>query len=124
MIRESARAHAGTRTRSGITLVEILISILIMGVGMISIATLFPLGLLRMRNAQRLTRGAYLVESATADLGARNLLSEFSFYHNLGASPWYYTAVPAGAGTYDPFYNPLYVDTQFYGAQWGPPGPT
>ena len=32
------------RARSGITLTEILISILIMGVGMVSLATLFPLG--------------------------------------------------------------------------------
>ena len=37
--------------RSGITLTEILISIMIMGVGLVSLATLFPLGLLRLREA-------------------------------------------------------------------------
>ena len=45
-----------TRTRAGITLVEILISILILGVGLVSLATLFPLGLLRLHQASRLTR--------------------------------------------------------------------
>lgn len=104
--------RGAARTRSGITLIEILISILIMGVGVISIATLFPLGLIRLRNAQRLTRGAYLVESATADLGARNLLSQFSFFRNPLVSPWYQTATSG-------FYNPLYVDTSAAGADWG-----
>jgi Tfp pilus assembly protein PilV len=42
-----------SRARSGITLTEILISILIMGVGLISLATLFPIGLLRLRDASR-----------------------------------------------------------------------
>ena len=46
--------------RRGITLTEILISILIMGVGLVSLATLFPIGLLRLREAQRQTRSAYL----------------------------------------------------------------
>ena len=41
----------GSRGRAGITLTEILISILIMGVGLVSLATLFPLGLLRLRAA-------------------------------------------------------------------------
>ncbi len=104
--------RGAARPRSGITLIEILISILILGVGVISIATLFPLGLIRLRNAQRLTRGAYLVESATADLGARNLLSQFSFYRNPFSGPWYQTAASG-------FYNPLYVDTSAPGADWG-----
>ena len=99
-----------TRSRSGITLIEILISIAIMGIGVISIATLFPLGLIRLRNAQRLTRGAYLVESATADLGARNLLSAASFFPNA-----LYQTTNAG------FYNPLYVDTATYGSDWADP---
>ena len=60
--------------RRGITLTEILISILILGVGLVSLATLFPIGLLRLREAQRQTRSAYLYESATADVAARGLL--------------------------------------------------
>ncbi len=58
MIARSARA------RSGITLTEILISILIMGVGLISLATLFPLGLLRLREATRNSRAGLAFETA------------------------------------------------------------
>lgn len=98
------------RTRSGITLTEILISILIMGVGVVSLATLFPLGLVRLRNAQRLTRGAFLVESAISDLGSRNLLNQFSFTDKY-VSPWYQTATTGG-------YNPWVQDTPAYGLDW------
>lgn len=76
--------------RRGITLTEILISILIMGVGLISLATLFPLGMVRLRAAQQQNRSGLLAESATADLSARNLLFKPSFLIS-----WY--------GTYDPF---------------------
>ena len=65
--------------RRGITLTEILISILILGVGLVSLATLFPIGLLRLREAQRQTRSAYLYESASADVAARGLLKTGSF---------------------------------------------
>ncbi|MFO0909980.1 MAG: hypothetical protein U0794_16805 [Isosphaeraceae bacterium] len=95
-----------TRPRSGITLTEILIAIMIMGVGMISLATLFPLGLLRLRNAQRSSRGAFLAESAQADLSTRNLLAKSSFYPNT----WYQTS----SGYYDPFVR----DTPLFGADW------
>ncbi|MGE3821211.1 MAG: hypothetical protein AB7I30_17495 [Isosphaeraceae bacterium] len=91
--------HASRRKgRSGITLTEILISIMIMGVGIVSLATLFPLGLIRMRNAQRLTRGAFLLESASSDLASRNLLDQRTFT-NVTRSPWYATAF----GQYNPW---------------------
>ena len=40
---------------------------MILGVGLVSLATLFPLGLLRLRDAARYSRSAYLTESAAAD---------------------------------------------------------
>ena len=73
------RTAASTPRSAGITLTEILISILILGVGLVSLATLFPIGLLRLREAQRQTRSAYLFQSATADVEARGLLSSNSF---------------------------------------------
>jgi hypothetical protein len=103
------------RGRSGITLTEILISILIMGVGVISLATLFPLGLLRLRDAQRAARSGYLVESAAADLEARNLLNKSSFL-NAYFTPW--DNAPFTPSSYDPFVR----DTPAYGASAvGPP---
>jgi len=84
--------------RSGITLTEILISILLLGIGVTSLMTLFPLGLLRLREATRYSRSAILTESATADLGIRDLLNKPSFlnvdsgrYYTLSAfTPWPY----------------------------------
>jgi len=92
---------------SGITLTEILISILIMGVGIISLATLFPLGLLRLRDATRMSRSAILTESAAGDLEARDLLNKMSFT-NTNYSPWYF-----GNGRQ---YDPWVQDTPSYGA--------
>ncbi len=103
--------------RRGITLTEILISILILGVGLVSLATLFPIGLLRLREAQRQTRSAYLYESAAADVAARGLLKTGSFAYadllNSFVIPqnyWFYSQVETS------FYNPLVQDTPLYGA--------
>jgi len=106
------------RARSGITLTEILIAILIMGVGMISLAVLFPIGLLRLQAAARLSRGTFLAKSAGNDLATRNLLSSQSFTSELSA-PWYnLDATRAGwygLSTYTPtIYNPWVQDTPSY----------
>jgi hypothetical protein len=76
-------AHA----RSGITLTEVLISILIMGVGLISLATLFPLGLVRLREAQRQSRSGTLGESVIGDMGSKNLLAKTTFFDTYYFSP-------------------------------------
>jgi hypothetical protein len=118
------RVHfAGREPRSrsaGITLTEILISIMILGIGLVSLATLFPIGLLRLREGARYTRSAYLSESAAADMAARSLLTSksFTFADLLNISPnytlpiWYPTfanpTVPGG-------FNPLIQDSG-YGA--------
>src|SRR5262245_25628890 len=110
------------RARAGITLTEILISILIMGIGLISLATLFPIGLLRLRNAQRLARSALVVESASDELSTRNLFSKSTFINqalvNLPTDTppglgWFKTA-PSGQ------YDPWIQDTPGYGVDWGP----
>jgi type II secretory pathway pseudopilin PulG len=98
------------RVRSGITLTEILISILILGVGVTSLATLFPLGLIRLQKAQQLSRGGFLVESAIADLGTRNLLSPLSFIGNPTIAQCYSTT--------SGFYNPWVQDTPGYGTDY------
>ena len=45
---------------------------MILGVGLVSLATLFPIGLLRLRDAARYSRTKYLVDSAAADGSARS----------------------------------------------------
>src|SRR5438552_483271 len=111
-------APAGlSRRRAGITLTEILIAIMILGVGLVSLATLFPIGLLRLRDATRSSRSAFLMQSAGADATARGLLNKqsfvladfFNYYVNNNTPPWWYPS--ATTGRYDPFTQ----DTASYG---------
>ena len=57
-------ARTRTRTRSGVTLTEVLMSLLVMGVGVVSVATLFPLAVLRGARATQLTAGTMLKMNA------------------------------------------------------------
>jgi type II secretory pathway pseudopilin PulG len=122
MIMVGARGNAGLRPRprSGITLTEILISIMILGVGLVSLATLFPIGLLRLRDATRWSRSATLLQTAASDAISRGLFSSQSFaqadYFNYYLNPnnptfWYITP---NSGRY----NPLTQDTPYYGGDW------
>src|SRR5207249_4261757 len=79
------------RGRSGITLTEILISIMIMGIGLVSLATLFPLGLLRLREANRSTRSALFAKTARNEVTARDLFNpRNAFNQKLPRNqPWY-----------------------------------
>ncbi len=84
------------KSRAGITLTEILISLLIMTIGLISLATLFPLSLSRVRDANRNSRSTLLGKSGVSDLGVRNLLDKRSFFiswynpNNPGYFPFYF----------------------------------
>src|SRR5262245_63212735 len=61
--------------RSGISLTEILIGIMVLGIGVISLATLFPIGLLRMRRAVNDVRGTVLAQGAWNEVRVRNVLA-------------------------------------------------
>jgi type II secretory pathway pseudopilin PulG len=118
-----------TRASRGITLTEILIAIMILGVGLVSLATLFPIGLLRLRDATRSTRTKYLVDSAQADSGSRSLLNPLTFGSGGGISlpdsiNFQYSQllnINMGTWWWDPNanvpgpWNPLSQDTAFYG---------
>ncbi len=105
--------------RSGITLTEILIGIMIMGIGLVSVATLFPLGLLRLREAQRQSRSALLYESAAADMSARALVNAQSFvmadlFNKYYGLSWWYPCMVTPQ-TPEGSFNPLLQDAASYG---------
>jgi type II secretory pathway pseudopilin PulG len=116
------RDAARPRLRAGITLTEILISIMILGIGLVSLATLFPIGLIRLREAQRQTRSAYLTESAQSEVAARGLFDKSSFL-NVLSSPWYVSntfVTPTQSGLYPHIfsYDPFIQDTPAVYADW------
>ena len=65
---------AGRDSQAGVTLTEVLLVILIMGVGLVALATLFTLGALNMAQAIKDDRTAAVAESATALSGAGQAL--------------------------------------------------
>lgn len=98
------------RCRRGITLTEILISILIMGIGLVSLASLFPVGMERLRQGQRNNRSALLRPAAAADIDAKRLLAR-SYFDSM---PWYgYFPQPGNSANigYDPWLQDLPLPT-------------
>lgn len=67
------------RRRRGVTMTEVLIAIMILGIGMTSLMTLFPIGLLKIREARRNNRASLLAENVASDLKTRDLLNRYSF---------------------------------------------
>jgi len=121
--------------RRGVTLTEILIAIMILGIGLVSLATLFPIGLLRLREAQRYSRSAFLAQSAGADIASRRLLSKTKFFDpsNINVCPWYSEQyyddvqnklVPLYTFGYDPWIQdtPSPTDEWLYGLAADEPG--
>lgn len=104
------RIETRHRSRRGITLTEILISMLIMAIGFTSIMTLFLYGMINFREAARHSRSGLLVHSAGNDIATRGLLSKRSFLNR--ASGAYYNLAAYTPWPYDPWIQ----DTPSYGA--------
>ena len=51
-------SEKGLNERAGVTLIEVLVAIFIMGIGLLALLTLFPLGALRMAKAIQDDRAA------------------------------------------------------------------
>lgn len=98
--------------RSGITLTEILIAIMIMGIGLVSVATLFPLGLVRLRDAARSNRSALLSASAKSELSGRNLLG----WDRFRRAPYFQADPSSGTPFLYGFMDPWVQDSSPTGA--------
>lgn len=75
--------------RKGTTLTEILIGIMILGIGVLSLATLFPLGLLRLKRGVNQVRGTVVARNGLNEVRVRNLLAP-----PLGPDATYFTRYP------------------------------
>ena len=75
--------------RAGVTLTEVLMSVLVMGIGVVSVATLFPLAVLRGARATQDTAGTVLKQNAeeTLDVSRSPSLTPGAFPAQIGGVP-------------------------------------
>ena len=103
--------------RPGITLIEVLVAIFIMGIGMIALLTLFPLGAINVAQALRHDRASQCATNANANANAWNLR------HDANVASAFVTQINAGLSVtgpsspvyVDPFYQPLAGGTTLSG---------
>lgn len=119
--------HGTLETRSGVTLTEVLVAIFIMGIGLLSLLVLFPVGALNMVAASKDERTADTARNALSIARTLNIRDDdyvFGYYTNVDYSPtnanypFPPTTLPlpaAGGASY-----PVYVDPQgvLSGSDW------
>src|SRR5579862_7048464 len=83
------------KTRSGVTLLEVLVSIFIMGIGLLSLLTLFPAGAVKMTQAMKDARCAEAGNNARCVCFSQNIM------HDPNVLPLFYTGGGAVGGPTD-----------------------
>lgn len=105
--------------RSGVTLIEVLVSIFIMGIGMLALLTLFPLGALTMDQAIKADRASVAARNAYSIVATRDVRKDPAFFDPTAATPLdvYLNPNPTGVSTwpafpagYDRSSYPIFVD--------------
>jgi prepilin-type N-terminal cleavage/methylation domain-containing protein len=97
--------------RAGVTLVEVLVAIFVMGIGLLALLTLFPLGALSMAQAIRDDRCAHCAANAFAFAEVQSIRSNGSvtaLFNNPGGGLPNLAAFPS----YDGPSYPVFVDPQ------------
>jgi prepilin-type N-terminal cleavage/methylation domain-containing protein len=96
-------------SRPGVTLVEVMVTIFIMGLGMLALLTLFPVGALSIARALKDDRAANAAVNADGIGWAQNLRNDPQYTTSNGGATDYFTtspAVTAGTGVS----NGIFVD--------------
>jgi hypothetical protein len=105
------------RPRAGLTLVEVLAAIFLMGIGLLALLTLFPLGALNMARAVRDDRAANAGANAAALARALDVGNDPAVRAALATTPAGFAPPdPGGAG------YPVYVDPFYAALGAGPLG--
>ncbi|MGR3303810.1 MAG: type IV pilus modification PilV family protein [Candidatus Scalindua sp.] len=81
--------QGGLKSQAGFTLIEIGIAIFILAVGLISMLTLFPIGVDSMKKVTQYSNAAVLSESAISELIARDIFTDTDIIGTLTASQTY-----------------------------------
>src|SRR5262249_45037479 len=100
-----SRGDATMRRRAGITLVEVLVAILITGVGLLALLTLFPLGALEMAQAIKDDRCGHAKHNAAAIANAHDVRIDPTAVAAM-LDPSGLVVPPAYGGTLPSFYTP------------------
>lgn len=84
-----APVHAPRAVRGGFSLVEMLLAIFILGIGVISIAALFPAGIALQRQATDDTIGPIVAKNAFATIRSKLAQDDFGSFEDFGYAPFY-----------------------------------
>ncbi len=89
--------------RSGITLVEVLVAIFVMGIGMIALLTLFPIGVLRMAQAINAERAAQAACIAHENAIAYNFRNDSAVVSDAKVADYFANPLPGKLTNADPY---------------------
>ena len=105
---------------AGFTLIEIGIAIFILGVGLISMLTIFPIGVDSMRKVTQYSNAAVLVESAISKLIEKDIFTDTDIIGTLTANQTYtYTdAYPLNSKDQDSFFQDSFGTTTHAQYSW------
>jgi prepilin-type N-terminal cleavage/methylation domain-containing protein len=108
--------HQVSVGRRGVTLLEVLTAIFIMGIGLLAILTLFPLGALSMARGVRDDRAAAVGANAASFANAMDLRNDPLVSATLAATPGgFLPPNPDGPG-YPVYVDPIYAANGYLGA--------
>jgi len=94
--------------RRGITLIEVLTAIFILGIGLLAILTLFPLGALNMARAVREDRAAAIGGNAAALANAIDLRNDNNVVTGMTSAPAGFLPPDPNGPSYPVFVDPVY----------------